>query len=85
MYFYYYQPRALSTLKEFIYYLSDMERLSLLRVQYVLKCQKDVSQLFIDGLVNENFSLALSFYLNKHEQYIEDLEVLCQTRIQQDK
>ncbi len=82
MYFHYYQPRALSTLKDIIHNLSDMERLSWLRVQYVLKCQKDVSQLFIDGIINEKFSRALSFYLDKHEQYIGELELLCRTRIQ---
>lgn len=85
MYFYYYQPRALSTLKDIIHNLSDMERLSWLRVQYVLKCQKDISQLFVDGVVSENFSRALSFYLDKHEQYIKELEVLYQTRIEQGK
>jgi len=83
MYFYYYQPRSLSTLKDIIHNLSDMERLSWLRVQSVLMCQKDVSQLFIDGLVGEQFSRALSFYLNKHEQYLDELKMLSRTRIQQ--
>ncbi len=82
MYFYYFQPRALSTLKEIISGLSDIERLAWLHLQYVLNCQRDVSQLFIDGYFGDNFSKALSFYLDNHEHYIKKQEDLYKTRLQ---
>lgn len=78
MYLHYYQPRSFSTLKEIIRQLSENEKLAWLRMQYVLQCQKDVSQLFIDEVLGENFSRALSFYLDTHEQYLRHLQKLFQ-------
>ncbi len=83
MTFYYYQPRAYSTLKSTLTQLSDIERLAVLRLLSVLKSQKDVSQLFIDGLFGDNFSKALAFYLEKHEHYLENMAKLYKTRIEE--
>ncbi len=82
MAFHYYQPRAVSTLKNIINNLSDTERIAWLRLQSVLKCQKEVSQLFIDGVFGINFSKALAFYLDKHEQYLLILNELYKTRVE---
>lgn len=76
MYFYYYQPRALSTLKNIVTHLSNTERLSWLRVQSVLTSKKHVSQLLVDGYINAHFSTALTFYLAKHEDYLSEMEKL---------
>lgn len=78
MYLHYYQPRSFSMLKEIVKKLSDNEKLAWLRMQYVLQCHKDVSQLFIDEVLGENFSKALSFYLDTHEQYLRHLQKLFQ-------
>lgn len=80
MYLHYYQPRSVSTLKELIKQLSPTERLAWLRMQYILKCYKDVSQLFIDEQLGENFSKALSFYLDTHDQYLQHLQKICQIK-----
>jgi hypothetical protein len=42
----------------------------------VLKRHKEISQVFVDGLVGRDFSRALSFYLDRSEEYLEDLEQL---------
>lgn len=78
MYLLYYQPRSFSTLKEIIRKLSDNEKLAWVRMQYVLQCHKDVSQLFIDETMGENFSRSLSFYLDTHAQYLQNLRKLFQ-------
>ncbi len=80
MYLHFYQPRSLSTLKEIIKRLSKNEKLAWLRMQYVLQCHKDVSQLFINEVLGSNFSKALSFYLDTHELYLQNLQKLCQIK-----
>ncbi len=78
MYLYYYQPRSNSTLRNIIKNISENEKLVMLRMQYVLLCHKDVSQLFIDEILGENFAKALSFYLDTHQQYLKQLQKICQ-------
>ncbi len=80
MYLHYYQPRSLSTLKEIIKQLTTNEKLAWLRMQYVLQCHKDVSQLFVNETLGTNFSKALSFYLDTHELYLQHLQKLCQIK-----
>ncbi len=79
MYFWYYQPRATNVLKEKIQRLSSSERLVFLRTQNVLSLEREVSQLFVDGLVGHNFARSLSFYLDKHPQYLQDMRELART------
>ncbi len=78
MYMYYYQPRSISTLRNIIRTVSENEKLVLLRMQYVLFCHKDISQLFIDEMLGENYAKALSFYLDTHEDYLKQLQKICQ-------
>ena len=78
MYLYYYQPRSISTLKKIVHSVSENEKLALLRMQYVLFCHKDISQLFIDEMLGENYARALSFYLDTHEDYLKQLQKICQ-------
>lgn len=80
MYMYYYQPRSISTLKNIIHSVSENEKLVLLRMQYVLFCHKDISQLFIDEMLGENYAKALSFYLDTHEDYLKQLQKICQIK-----
>lgn len=77
MYIFYYQPRAVSALKNVLQNFSHTERLSWYRMQQILLCQKDVSQFFIDNSANNNFAPALSFYLTTYERYLKELETLC--------
>jgi len=53
--------------------LSDEERQILIGSQSVLTQQKEITFLFVDGLVGKNFSKALSFYLERSQEYLEAL------------
>ena len=76
MYFWMYQPRARKALQIIA---ADMDReqwLIFYRSQLVLKRHKEISQVFVDGLVGRDFARALSFYLDRSEEYLEDLQQL---------
>lgn len=77
MYFWYYQPRAPQVLGLMVPRLSRLERQALMRTQRVLRAEKEVVQLFVDGLVGRNFSRALSFYLDRHEAYLHNMAKVC--------
>ncbi|BHH81928.1 hypothetical protein [Desulforhopalus sp. 52FAK] len=76
MYFWMYKPRAQKALVTMIEDMSDEEWLIFYRSQLVLKRHREISQIFVDGLVGKHFSKALSFYLDQSEQYLRDLQVL---------
>lgn len=80
MYFWFYQPRSVDALRDTVRHLSGAERLVLLRSQRVLTQEKEVSQLFVDGLVGRSFARALSFYLDRHKEYLRDMEAVCLDR-----
>jgi hypothetical protein len=76
MYFWMYQPRARKALQIIA---ADMDReqwLIFYRSQLVLKRHKEISQVFVDGLVGRDFARALSFYLDRSEEYLGDLQQL---------
>jgi hypothetical protein len=56
--------------------MSDEKRQILLRSQSVLKRKPEVSQLLLDGIVGKRFAKALSFYLDRSEEYLNALEKL---------
>ena len=64
MYFWLYQPRAQKALNKLVETMSQEEWLIFYRSQLVLKHNKEISQVFVDGLVGRNFSKALAFYLD---------------------
>jgi hypothetical protein len=74
LYFWMYQPRARSVLCSLLQKMSHEERQILLRSQAVLLRKKEVSQLLVNGIVGKKFSHALSFYLDRSEEYLEVLE-----------
>lgn len=75
-YFWMYQPRARDVLKQIFKRMTRDERKVILLSQYVLFREKQISRLLLDGLVGENFSRALSFYLAHWRTYLEELEYL---------
>lgn len=77
MYFWLYLPYAQQTLVSMLRTLSREERVILARSQHVLVRIREVSQLFVDGFLGRNFSRALSFYLNSHEDYIRAMNKHC--------
>ena len=76
MYFWMYQPRAERALEVIFQQMTKEEWLIFYRSQLVLKRYREISQVFVDGLVGRNFSKALSFYLDRFEEYLRDLEKL---------
>lgn len=77
MYFWYYQPYAQQALISMIRTLTREERVILARSQHVLVRVREVSQLFVDGLLGWNFARALSFYLDRHDDYIRTINKVC--------
>lgn len=80
MYFWMYQPRARKALATISENMSEEEWLIFYRSQLVLKRHKEISQVFVDGLVGKYFSKALSFYLDQAQLYLRDLELLGEKR-----
>lgn len=76
LYFWMYQPRARTTLKYLAKTLSDEEKRILVGCQAILKREREISQMFIDGVVGMNFSRALSFYLQSAPAYLRTMDQL---------
>jgi len=80
MYFWMYQPRARKALSIIVENMSREEWLIFYRSQLVLKRHREISQVFVDGLVGKNFSKALAFYLDRSEEYLADMKKLGLTK-----
>lgn len=76
MYFWFYQPRARTVLTLLLREMTREERRVFLLSQMVLQREREISQMFLDGLVGRNFAKALAFYLDRYQQYLEDLQEL---------
>ncbi len=74
MYFWMYQPRARHVLQRLLRGMNTDERKVFLLSQYVLQREREIAQLFLDGLVGRNFSRALAFYLDNWRDYLDDLQ-----------
>lgn len=74
MYFWMYQPRARHVLQRLLQGMNTDERKVFLLSQYVLQREREIAQLFLDGLVGRNFSRALAFYLDNWRDYLDDLQ-----------
>lgn len=81
LYFWMYQPRARSALKKIIKSMSEEEQAIFIQSQFILLQYKDISQLFIDGIVGRNFMKALAFYLNRSEEYLSDIQKIVNTSL----
>jgi len=76
LYFWMYQPRARGVMAGFLREMGPEERRVFLLSQYVLLREREISQVFLDGLVGRNFGKALSFYLDMHREYLDDIQDL---------
>ncbi|WP_321495117.1 hypothetical protein [uncultured Desulfobacter sp.] len=74
LYFWMYQPRATSGLEKFIASLSEDERHVFITSQFVLQRNREISQLFIDGILGDNFPAPLSFYLSCYPAYLKEIK-----------
>ncbi|MHB8790366.1 MAG: hypothetical protein ACYDBT_10845 [Desulfobulbaceae bacterium] len=74
LYIWMYQPRATSTLAAIMKSMSPEERRILVSSQLVLNQEKEISQLFVDGVLGKKFGRALSFYLDRSQEYLHSLQ-----------
>ena len=82
MFFWMYQPRARTMLARILHGMTRDERLIFVRSQAVLYRTKEISRLFVDGIVGGNFSRPLAFFLDRHEEYLGDISRLSRLRIE---
>ena len=73
MYIWMYKPRARKALQQIVLGMSTEEWLIFYRSQLILKRDREISQVFVDGLVGRNFAKALSFYLDRADTYLVDM------------
>ncbi|MFW6081576.1 MAG: hypothetical protein ACOC7W_06655 [Desulfosalsimonas sp.] len=76
LYFWMYQPRAHTAFKNFLSDMSEDERRVLIKAQSILEMEREISQLFIDGIIGRNFSKPLAFYLDRYRDYLGTVEKL---------
>jgi len=76
LYFWMYQPRSRTALRQFLNTLTEDEHHILVSSQFTLQRHREISQLFIDGILGYNFPRPLSFYLSRYESYLEDVKRL---------
>ncbi len=74
LYFWMYQPRARSALDQLLKNINEEERHLLITSQLTLLRQRDISQMFIDGVLGDDFARALSFYLSRYPEYLEAMK-----------
>ncbi len=76
LYFWMYQPRAASALKQALAAMTAEEREIFLVSQQILNQERDISRLFVDGVVGKRFSKALSFYLMRYPKYLKQIQAI---------
>jgi hypothetical protein len=54
--------------------MSEEERQIFIGSQGILQRQREISQLFLDGIIGRNFSRGLAFYLDRYGEYLESLK-----------
>ncbi|MFZ5797486.1 MAG: hypothetical protein ACYCYR_03760 [Desulfobulbaceae bacterium] len=74
LYIWMYQPRATSTMAAIMKAMSPEERRIFVSSQLILKQEKEISQLFVDGALGKKFGRALSFYLDRAQEYLLSLQ-----------
>ncbi|KPA16995.1 conserved hypothetical protein, membrane, partial [Candidatus Magnetomorum sp. HK-1] len=76
LYFWMYQPRARSAIRQLVASLSEEERTIFFKSQEILEWQKTISLLFVNGFIGQNFSRGLAFYLNRSKEYLDAMRDL---------
>ncbi len=77
MYFWLYRPRGQDAFRHILQKMSKEERVIIGRFQLVLMQEREVSQLFVDGMTGRNFGSALALYLDKYQGYLKNVLPLC--------
>ena len=76
LYFWMYQPRARTAFRDILRGMAPDERCVLIKAQESLNMEREISQMFIDGIAGRNFSRPLAFYLSSSAEYLRAIEQL---------
>ena len=76
LYFWMYQPRARTAFRDILRDMAPDERCVLIKAQEILKMEREISQMFIDGIAGRNFSRPLAFYLSRSAEYLNAIDKL---------
>jgi hypothetical protein len=76
LYFWMYQPRGRTALLRLLGTINEEERQILVISQFALDRNREISQMFIDGVLGKDFARALSFYLSRSPEYLEVMKKL---------
>ncbi|MFO8110889.1 MAG: hypothetical protein R6T92_00115 [Desulfosalsimonadaceae bacterium] len=76
LYFWMYQPRARTAFRTILAEMPPDERCVIIRAQKILTMEREISQMFIDGIAGRNFSRPLAFYLAQSREYLDAIEKL---------
>ncbi|MCU0598526.1 MAG: hypothetical protein MUE70_04610 [Desulfobacterales bacterium] len=76
LYFWMYQPRARTAFNKILCNMDTDQRRILVKAQKILTMEREISQLFIDGILGRNFSKPLAFYLDNSIEYLNAVEKL---------
>ncbi len=76
LYFWMYQPRSRTAFGKLMSEMPPEERHILIRSQAILNMEREISQMFIDGVVGSNFSRPLAFYLSRYREYLKGIDRL---------
>lgn len=76
LYIRYYQPRAAEALEKALQEMTSEEKDIFFASQLILREDKEVARLFVDGLVGRDFTKPLSFYLTRYRDYLAVLKRL---------
>jgi len=71
LYFWFCQPRSQGVYKDRIQKLTLEEKEILLCTQQLLKHEREIIQLLVDGVMGKNYPRPLSFYLNYSSEYLD--------------
>ena len=76
LYFWMYQPRARTAFRTLLREMAPDERCVVIKSQEILKMEREISQMFLDGIAGRNFSRPLAFYLDRSAEYQEAIKKL---------
>ncbi|MDZ7831936.1 MAG: hypothetical protein U5L07_09325 [Desulfobacterales bacterium] len=76
LYFWMYQPRARTAFRDMLWDMAPDERCVLIKAQSILRMEREISQMFIDGIVGRHFSKPLAFYLSSSGEYLKAIDKL---------
>jgi len=85
LYFWLYQPRARTALKQLFRKICPEERSIFALSQQILQNEQEISRMFVDGMLGKNFARGLSFYLSYYRKYLCELKAHLQLNLRLDQ